>query len=312
MYTGGMENKLATIRAIAGDRSLWGNGARALRIVRNPAVWRQLAEKAGLLCPAVEMSGHIPRAGRWLAKPLAGAGGAGIRFVSRSTDRLPAAYYLQQYMEGDSYAAAYVANGRSARLLGITRQLVGQNWLGAAPFHYCGSIGPLFLSPAIRSALERFGNVLTVAAQLRGLFGVDFILHDQTPFPVEINPRYTASMEVLEAGLDVPVVARHAQVFDPAIQLPSRERMRPSVVGKAVLFARRTITFPTAGPWLSVLAPSESMLGCPSLADIPAAGQLIKKKSPILSMFVSAETEADCFVKLRDVAADLDHRLHGA
>ena len=33
---------------------------------------------------------------------------------------------------------------------------------------------------------------------LAGWFGVDFILRDGIPWPVEINPRYTASVEIHE------------------------------------------------------------------------------------------------------------------
>src|SRR5207249_9264748 len=85
-----------------------------------------------------------------------------------------------------------------AAFLEVTRQLVGEPWLHAAPFHYCGSIGPLPLSESLWRKFWRIGTVLAKAFRLRGLFGVDCVLRDGIPWPVEVNPRYPASVEVLE------------------------------------------------------------------------------------------------------------------
>ena len=46
--------------------------------------------------------------------------------------------------------------------------------------------------------LQQLGLDLARGCGLRGLFGVDFVLSEGVPWPVEINPRYTASVEVLE------------------------------------------------------------------------------------------------------------------
>ncbi len=75
---------------------------------------------------------------------------------------------------------------------------MGEPWLRAAPFHYCGSVGPVDCSPGLQEMLERLGNTLTASCQLRGIFGVNGVLRDGAFWPVEVNPRYTASVEVLE------------------------------------------------------------------------------------------------------------------
>ena len=77
----------------------------------------------------------------------------------------------------------------------------------AAPFHYCGSVGPLSLAPQVRARFAQLGEVLVELFPLRGLFGVDCVLKDSVPWPVEVNPRYPASVEVLEYATGLAALA---------------------------------------------------------------------------------------------------------
>src|SRR5262249_18435246 len=152
-------------------------------------------------------------------------------------------------------AAVYVADGSSARLLGVTRMLVGEAWLHARAFHYCGSIGPVRTQPPLLEALERLGNALAKGFGLFGLFCVDFVMRAAIPWPLEVNPRYTASVEVLEYSSGLRALALHREVFKPQDSAPSFAICTPgpTVVGKAILYAREKLSFPQHGPWMSVL-----------------------------------------------------------
>src|SRR5262245_19323824 len=142
MYTGALENRPGLVKKIARSRHLWGNSAEVLRQVRSPMAVFNVLNEAGIPCPKV---GPASRAGpiRWLRKPKAGAGGKGIAWWTGQ--KLSGRHYLQEYIEGESCAAVFVASQGRASLLDVTRQLVGQAWLHAGPFQYCGSIGPLTL-----------------------------------------------------------------------------------------------------------------------------------------------------------------------
>src|SRR5262249_42511405 len=148
-------------------------------------------------------------------------------------------------------------DGKRALLLGVTRQLIGEAWFGASGFQYCGSVGPLPLGEQSRLAFERLGNALAAGFGLRGLFGVDAVLRDGVPFPVEVDPRCTASVEVLEHGLAVQSLALHAAacgLAGPLTPDPSPRRGEGrTIVGKAILFARAALPMPATGPWLHVL-----------------------------------------------------------
>jgi predicted ATP-grasp superfamily ATP-dependent carboligase len=146
---------------------------------------------------------------------------------------------------------------------------------------------------------------------LFGLFGIDGVLSGDTFWPVEINPRYTASVEVLEYATGLQALAWHRRVFDfeapePAVLVAP---LRTPVVGKAILFARAELTFPLDGPWLRTLqnvGPVEEM---PEFADIPEAGQEIRPGQPVLTLFVRAGSVDACQVALRERAGDLDRWL---
>jgi predicted ATP-grasp superfamily ATP-dependent carboligase len=238
-----------------------------------------------------------------LVKPLASAGGRGIDFCSSaSATQRTGKVYFQEFIEGESCAAVYVGDGREAVLLGVTRQLIGESWLHAAPFHYCGSVGPLPLPAATQSAFEQLGQVLTGCFRLRGVFGVDCVLREGVPYPVEINPRYTASVEVVEYATGVHSLALHRDGFAGWRQPPSPARL----VGKAILFARETVVFPANGPWRRSLEPGRNVHDLPAFADIPRVGVRTEPRQPVLTFFAQADSVSACVEQLRHIAKDLD------
>jgi predicted ATP-grasp superfamily ATP-dependent carboligase len=322
IYTGGLENHPGLIRQLSRERTLWGNDGRVLRAVRSPRTLASIFQGGGIPHPAVYFrADDIADQGRWLIKPLAGAGGAGIRFWDRLEPPKGKRRYFQQWMEGDPCSAVFAGDGLAARLLGVTRQLVGEPWLHAGPFAYCGSIGPLAVSPPVQSHLECLGDALVKGSGMRGLFGVDFILQDNAPWPVEVNPRYTASVEVLEYARGLSALAIHGKCFDPGVSAlakvgePPSSDPPPFFVGKGILFASGLVIFPGKGPWsetieeLRAARRDADWWELPAFADIPPPGQRVNPGRPILTFFCRAESVNGCREGLRQMAADLDRRL---
>ncbi len=200
MYTGGLENWPKLVRQWSQLRPLWGNCDQALSASRNPEYVASQLRALDLPVPALHGSDHKPPADRrWLLKPRRGAAGSGIRYWTANDDPWDKRdLYCQEFIQGESLSLLYLGDSRTAQLLGATRQLVGESWLHAAPFHYCGSIGPLDSRLIEQPSLEKLGRLLASECCLKGLFGVDGVLQNGTFWPVEINPRYTASVEVLE------------------------------------------------------------------------------------------------------------------
>ena len=316
IYTGGLENHPKLVEEISASRPLWGNRLKPLVIARSPAALAMILQSNRISFPMIrESPSELAPQGRWLVKPRKGAGGTGIFFhnstrANYSNKRV----YFQQFIEGFPCSAVYVGLKKATRLLGVTRQLVGEAWLNAAPFHYCGSIGPLPLEPTIQKEVDRIGNVLAQECLLRGLFGVDFILSEGKPWPVEVNPRYPASTEILEYVLGIKAMTFHRSAFEsdgsevsPVSNAPDSETAR-SFIGKAILFAKRSLKFPKNGPWTTSVG-RHSIDKMPAFADVPEPGRVIKPGAPILTFFGQSSTIDGCLGDLRKRARALDRYL---
>jgi predicted ATP-grasp superfamily ATP-dependent carboligase len=324
LYTGAIENWPAVVDEIARDRPLWGNDAVCLRRVRDPFALADALRAADLPSPAVN-SPDERVTGQWVIKPIASGGGTGIRFVTgENSGRLrdparPA--YQQEFIDGESRGGVFVADASGSTLLGVTRQLVGELWVHAPPFRYAGNIGPVVLSPAEQAAWERLGTAVSVFAGLRGLFGIDAVMRDGLPWPVEVNPRYTASVEVLEYATGMRAMALHRAVFDGChahgfawarLEAPCPRKavgMAPeqiAIVGKAIWYAPRPLTVPADGPWDVEMCRLPDVASLPAFADIPPAGQRIATGRPVLTMFATGTSADECRRRLQSVAGELD------
>jgi uncharacterized protein len=319
LYTGGLENYPDLVWQLARNRVLWGNNRRELEPARSPQRLAQALSAAGVPHPTLfdEFPEGMPSQGRWLIKPSTGTGGVGIHWLQAAPagPKSRRGDYLQEFIEGEASAAVYVAAAGAAWLLGVTRQLIGEAAYHARPFQYCGSIGPLAAGDGERTAYQRLGDTLARAFGLRGVFGVDCIERDGVPFPVDVNPRYTASVEVLEYASGTPILALHRAAFEPeAAPTPALQGCGAArkIVGKAILFAKQPLTFPGDGPWMTVLRQPGDIGEMPAFADIPRAGETIEAGQPILTLFARADSVPSCRAALEWLALDLERWLFGA
>jgi predicted ATP-grasp superfamily ATP-dependent carboligase len=286
MYTGALENHPSLIDRIGGSRPLWGNDGATVRAVRDPIRVAEALHRAGLPCPAVRSRpAGLPRDGSWLIKPLGSAGGRSIVPLSAATDRLREPCCYQARIEGQSVSAVARRNAGRFELLGITAQSIGRP---DNRFAYTGSIGPLRVRTAVRQVVDRICGSLAVEFGLVGLFGVDFVLRDDVPWPVEVNPRYTASVEILELAVRRAFIRRpESRGSDDEYSVGDRAGSGP-ILGKAILFADRPCAYPDRA--LSLPAAFD----LPWIADIPDTGTRFSAGDPVLTLFASSTTVADC------------------
>lgn len=308
MYTGAMENYPEIVARISRTRPLWGNSAEVIALSRDPYLTYDALQNAGLPAPRALSSDNPPPAdGMWMLKPIRSGGGRGIRVwdeSARDSHTLDEPHWFQERVEGLSLAAIFIAMPDRTILAGISRQLVG-NEDGSGPIHgYTGSIAPCLVADDVRGNVERMGRVFVEATGLRGIFGVDFLLNDEGPWPVDLNPRYTASVEVLEHVYDLPIIAAHAAAFGGSGSQIARERgcepgpMR-RFVGKSVLFADKSVVMPSLRHLFAETSRADGSTGdLAILADRPAMGEEIAAGKPICSVIVSAPTETSCRKRL--------------
>lgn len=298
MYTGGLENYPDLVGELAKERELWGNGPEVLRVVRDPFQISEHLQRWGHGISHPKCQHEAPNASpsKWLRKSLNGAGGAGVSYAT-ADDSEDESHYFQEHVAGFPGSAVFYGESGKVALLGTTSQLIGTSWLHATKFQYCGNIIRTELMLVLREIV--FGALhLTTDLNCRGCFGIDFIDHGECCSLIEINPRYTASMEVIEFASHVSIFGSHGP----------EQQCNP--VGKAIYYAADRVTFPASGPWDDSLAHADDVWKRPDFADIPQPGEVIEAGHPILTILTDADSEDACLAKLKRRAAELD-RLFG-
>jgi uncharacterized protein len=227
---------------------------------------------------------------RWLLKRYASGGGHGVRDW-RDGMRVPAGGYLQELIDGAPCSIVFVASRGRAVALGFFRQLIGEEAFGSSGYRYCGNIltsaGEDDHAIAAASALSR---AACEEFELVGVNGIDIVVKDGVPYAIEVNPRWCASMELVERAYGVCVFGMHAAACrDGALPDFDLERARrgPPTVGKAVVFARQPITIPDTRAW-----PSDE------LRDVPHRGTRIAAGAPVCTVFASGRDASECRAEL--------------
>jgi predicted ATP-grasp superfamily ATP-dependent carboligase len=312
-YLSSFENHPSAVGRLAAGRTLWGNPPAVLRRVRDPLLVAQTLGRRGLAVPAVHFgepgtwNAEPGTSSPWLVKPLASGGGRGVR--SWRGGRVPRGCYLQQLVDGTPGSIVFVAAGGRVVPLGITRQLIGEHAFGAEGYRYCGNILEAADAAAGRDAalVGRACALARVVGEefgLVGVNGIDFVARDGVPYLIEVNPRWTASMELVERAYGVSVFGAHAAACAngelPTFDLARARRGTPSV-GKAVLFAPRDVTAGDTRAWLAQALPADPAHAADAFAgirDVPHSGEKIPAGRPVCTVFASGPDALHCHAAL--------------
>jgi predicted ATP-grasp superfamily ATP-dependent carboligase len=232
---------------------------------------------------------NVPGWREWLVKPLASGGGHGVWPWDRGTP-VPRGFYLQELIAGTPGSVVFVAAAGRAVPLGMFRQLTGDPAFGASGCQYCGNI-LTGSDDALVGAACALASAISEEFDLIGVNGIDFIARDAHVYAVEVNPRWTASMELVERTFGLSVFASHASACTDGV-LPAFDfvQARPSAcaAGKAVVFAREDVTVGDTSAWI----------GDSTVRDVPRPGERIPAGRPVCTVFAEGHDDASCYVAL--------------
>lgn len=314
LYAGGIENQPELLQHLESQHTLWGAPSAAIQRVRHPQQLADgMAQVKQRMLPVRMDSDPPPRDGTWIMKPLASGGGRGVCVWDTSAmPPLHESHYFQQRVHGRVYSALFLADIEpgDVRFIGLTRQLVGCPELHAGPFAWCGNIGPAFLPVEVEFLVRRWGNIVKWKFGLTGLYGIDFIVDEAgQPWLLEVNPRLTGSVEILELACGLTLLADHVACYDSHAAAIAREFAAPPVsaederLGRAILYApyrlRSKIPTPTAIDWATI----------PSIADIPTYDSVIEPGQPVCSVYVWGVDETDVTARLLTAASQVEPLL---
>jgi uncharacterized protein len=325
VYTAGLENHPRLVAQFAVGRRLLGNSPGCLARVRDGSLFFGACARLGAPGPVTLPPGSsapaLPGVG-WLRKPVRSGGGHEI--ARWPAGRAPGhRYVMQEHVPGRACSVAFLA-GPSVALLGICEQLIGSPEFGAAGFMYCGNIFPLAgIEVTGQSELARRLRELVTGLVcefgLVGLNGLDFILRqDDSICPLELNPRYSASMELMELAGGPSMFASHIRTFvsePPAsaglseAHVDAQSESRPAgagpasgwgiYCGKAILYAERDCRVPDTRSWRKR-----------GLHDVPFTGDSVRRGSPICTILARGPTREACYATLVARAESLKEEIY--
>jgi predicted ATP-grasp superfamily ATP-dependent carboligase len=327
VYLSSFENHPQAVSALAAGRALWGNAPEVLRRVRNPMLVAQALRERGCAVPEVYLAPDAPDPNvvsgfrqtsmqprhevrlkpntTWLVKPLASGGGHRVQPWPGDAG-LPRGCYLQELVNGTPGSVVFVSSSGRAVPIGVSRQLIGDCTFGAAGYRYCGNILAADGDTGDAALVDRAGALARAVAEefgVVGVNGIDFVARDGVPYAIEVNPRWCASMELVERAYGLSVFGAHAAACANGV-LPEfdllRARRGAAAVGKAVVFARRDVSVGDTREWLADA----------SVRDVPHPGERIPAGRAVCTVFAAGREAASCHAALvrraERVYAELD------
>jgi predicted ATP-grasp superfamily ATP-dependent carboligase len=309
MFVGGLENSPAIVDRLACGRRLLGIAGASLRRVRDPEALRASLAIEGMWFPEyrTEFAG-IPRDGSWLLKSRRSAGGLGISvFNEYSGPQIDSSRYFERRVGGRSCGITFVGQNGDARLVGAVEQFVS-NADPRRPFLFGGAIGPLDLPVGLTNRLTELGRLAAREFGLAGLFGIDVVIDGDAVWVLEVNPRYTASVELLEHALDRPLLAQHVQACRGESPVGVAQPSARNRCGKRIVYAG-SVGRTVKATFTESLWNLRGERALPAVADIPTPGARIEPFSPLATVLAEGADIAQVAGELGRLAAEVERRF---
>jgi predicted ATP-grasp superfamily ATP-dependent carboligase len=273
VYGSGFEDRPELLRLMSQRWPLLGTGATTVARLKSPEDFFATLDRLGIAHPPTQ-SATPSRGEKWLAKKRGGAGGSHIvpsRLASAKAD-----VYFQEHVAGRTVSALFVACGGKARVLGFSEQWTAP--LPSRPWRYGGAVSPADLPPTVAREMTATVKKLARVYPIAGLASADFLLCDDVPLLLEINPRPGATLDIFDRGRR-KLVSLHLEAARDG-KLPTRALQFRDAMASSIVYAARRAQAPADGAWPAWVA------------DRPQPLEWIDKSRPICTVSARAATSA--------------------
>jgi predicted ATP-grasp superfamily ATP-dependent carboligase len=247
VYGAGFEGRLGLLARLARGRRLYGNTPETLALVKDPGRFFPLLKRLGIAYPQTRLR-RPPTLEGWLRKRVGGAGGGHVAPAADKARPGRGRTYYQRWVAGRSCSALFLANGREARLVGLSEQRTADGL--CAPYLYGGAVSHARLAPRIREEVESLLARLVPETGLRGLNGLDFLVDPLGQIQVlEVNPRPPATLDLYDADCRDSLFDWHLRACrgelprDPLVDRAQSSRAH------AIVYAYTPLRIPTRWRW---------------------------------------------------------------
>lgn len=215
----GFEPAPDVVKHLARRWPLLGCGAETIRRAKDPSLFFPLLRDLGIAHPETRLDPPDDPAG-WLVRRTGGSGGTHIR-AAKPGDTAKPGVYFQRRLIGQPVSLSGVV-GRGGAALAFTRQWTAPG--ERQPFRFGGAAGPATLDPDLEARMIEDALSLTKALGLVGLVSFDFLSVDGAPVLLEVNPRPSATLDILDDA-NGSLLAAHIAAFTAS------ERVAAAIAG---------------------------------------------------------------------------------
>ncbi|MFW9825128.1 MAG: ATP-grasp domain-containing protein [Candidatus Thorarchaeota archaeon] len=153
----------------------------------------------------------------------------------------PLDWITQEYIEGNPISCTTISNGRECEVISINQQIIGEKKLyPPKEYMYCGNVVPIHLPKKVKNLIKAISKMLTISLGLKGINGFDYVLQNNYPYLMEVNPRIPGSIRASELSYNINLLDLHIKSFN----LSNWEYIQKSVSSmKSTGYATKLIMF---------------------------------------------------------------------
>lgn len=284
VYGSGLEDRPRLLARLSAGRRLFGNRADTLARIKDPRRFFPVLKRLAIPHPETRLDAPPDRRG-WLVKRTGAAGGAHIRRADEGPGTADG--YYQRRIRGRAVSALFVADGRSARVLGFTEQWSSAG-RGEAPFRFGGAALPARLPAALADEITGAVERLVAATGLVGVNSADMMVEGGGFHLIEVNPRPGATVDIFDRALGISLFDLHVRAC--AGDLPGTGGRPGGAFASAIVYADRDLVVPAWPSWPRWTA------------DLPEPGTPIGAGEPVCTVLATGtDVEAAKDAALRRV-----------
>jgi uncharacterized protein len=274
VYGSGFEDRTELLSEIGKSWPLLGTDPATVARLKDPEHFFAALDRLGIAHPQTARRPPSRGDGSWLAKKRGGAGGSHIR-PSRLAKVSPNIYF-QERVEGRALSALFVANGCDARLLGFSEQWAAPRT--SSRWRYGGAVCPATISAELARRMASAVRAVARTFAIKGVASADFIVRDEAPLLLEINPRPGATLDIFDRGRTKLLRLHMETVLNG--KLPSHALKVSGAMASAIVYAEHGGRVPAHVVWPAWVA------------DRPRQSEWIDKNRPICTVLARAATAA--------------------
>lgn len=313
LLSSGLDDQIDILYELNSIAPILGNPPSVIRNVREKQIFFNELKALGIPYPETVVVKSFFEAKEAAAKigypvvlkPNGGFGGIGIRAASTPSEMAEAfssaakianEVVVQKLIKGSHASMSILAGKKEVKVLSINEQLLGlPSVFQNEPFGYCGNIVPFQTTETLLKKCQFIAEKIALHFGLIGSNGIDIVIsEDETPYVIEVNPRFQGTLCCLEKVLGINLVDAHVKacLYNqlPTINSPSKFCTR------LILYAPRRVVAP-------------DLTAIQGVGNIPPPHNIIEKGEPLCSVLTEGESRETSFQKANDLAKAIYSKL---